>query len=134
MAKVYEMKNNLSALDFAIEFLAPWNAHHKQAILAALPNSFEWQFTTGTEPMGAIYRGRTQVESALHNLFESVPDIRYEIVQLHEGPSHLVMELLVTGHNNKTGEQLNFQACDILLFEDDELIGKRSYRKLISTP
>ena len=36
------MKNNLSALDFTLGFLAPWNAHDKQAILAGLPENFEW--------------------------------------------------------------------------------------------
>jgi hypothetical protein len=42
------------------------------------------------------------------------------------------MEVLVTGHNVETGAVLNFQACDIVLFEDDRLKGKRSYRKLIA--
>lgn len=72
------------------------------------------------------------MESALDRLFESVPDIHYEIVQLHEGESHLMMELLVTGNNRETGVQMNFQACDILLFEGNQLTGKRSYRKVTS--
>lgn len=64
------MKNGLSANDFAAKFLAPWNAHDVQAVLAELPDDFEWQFTTGTDPSGAIYRGKAQVKAAVVRLFD----------------------------------------------------------------
>jgi ketosteroid isomerase-like protein len=126
------MKSGQSANDFAVKFLAPWNAHDTQAVLAELPEDFEWQFTTGAEPSGTIYRGKAQVKAAVERLFDAVPDINYQIVGLHEGPSHLVMELLVTGNNRETGASLNFQACDIVLFDGDQLRGKRSYRKVVT--
>ena len=126
------MKNGLSAEDFAAKFLLPWNAHDTQAVLSALPDDFEWQFTAGTEPHGAIYRGKAQLRDALDRLFNAVPDIHYKIVGLHEGPGHLVMELLVTGNNRETGANLNFQACDIVLFDGDRLLEKRSYRKVVT--
>jgi ketosteroid isomerase-like protein len=125
------MKNGLSADDFAARFLVPWNAHDTQAVLADLPEDFEWQFTAGSEPHGVLYRGKAQLKEALDRLFLAVPDIRYDIVGLHEGPGHLVMELLVTGNNRDTGAKLNFQACDIVLFDGDRLRSKRSYRKVV---
>jgi ketosteroid isomerase-like protein len=126
------MKNGLSAKDFAVKFLDPWNAHDKQAVLAELTDDFEWQFTTGTDPNGTIYRGKAQIGDALDRLFDAVPDIHYEIVDLHEGPGHLIMELLVTGNNRETGASLNFQACDIVMFDGDQMLEKRSYRKLVN--
>jgi ketosteroid isomerase-like protein len=126
------MKNGLSAKDFAVKFLDPWNAHDKQAVLAEFTDDFEWQFTTGTDPNGTIYRGKAQIGDALDRLFDAVPDIHYEIVDLHEGPGHLIMELLVTGNNRETGASLNFQACDIVMFDGDQLLEKRSYRKLVN--
>jgi hypothetical protein len=54
------------------------------------------------------------------------------MVALHEGSTHIVMELLVSGSNREAGAQLNFQACDILLFDGDQPSGKRSYRKVVS--
>ena len=126
------MKNGLSAKDFAVKFLDPWNAHDTQAVVADFPDDFEWQFTTGTDPQGAIYRGKAQLGDAVARLFATVPDIHYQVVDLHEGANHLVMELLVTGNNRETGASLNFQACDIVLFDGDQLRGKRSYRKVVT--
>jgi ketosteroid isomerase-like protein len=126
------MKNGLSANDFAVKFLAPWNAHDTQAVLASLPEDFAWQFTAGTDPHGALYRGKAQLKDAVERLFGAVPDIHYRIVDLHEGPQHLVMELLVTGNNRETGANLNFQACDIVMFDGERLREKRSYRKVVS--
>ena len=126
------MKAEARGREFALEFLAPWNAHDTASVLASLPEDFVWQFTTGTHPNGTVYRGKDQLRVALERLFETVPDIHYEIVDLHPGDSHLVMELLVTGNNRETGAVLNFQACDIVLFEGEQLREKRSYRKVVS--
>lgn len=126
------MKSGLSAMEFAVQCLLPWNAHDTPAVLAALPDDFSWQFTAGTHPNGAIYSGKARLREAVEKLFAAVPDIHYEIVGLHEGPSHLVMELLVTGNNRETGAALNFQACDIVMFDGDRLLEKRSYRKVVT--
>ena len=126
------MKNGLNAMDFAVKFLAPWNAHDTQAVLAEFPDDFAWQFTTGTDPHGAIYRGKAEIRNAVDRVFDSVPDIHYKIIDLHEGPNHLVMELLVTGTNRATGASLNFQACDIVLFDGEQMREKRSYRKVVA--
>ena len=126
------MKLGLSAEEFAAEFLAPWNAHDTQAVLSGLPDNFSWQFTAGTDPHGAVYRGKARIGDAVDRLFNAVPDIAYRVVGLYEGPAHLVMELLVTGNNRETGANLNFQACDIVLFDDDRLLEKRSYRKVVA--
>jgi ketosteroid isomerase-like protein len=126
------VKNGLSARDFAVKFLLPWNAHDTQAVLSELPDDFQWQFTTGTGPHGALYSGKAQIRDAVERLFDTVPDIHYQIVDLHEGPNLLVMELLVTGNNRETGANLNFQACDIVLFDGDQLREKRSYRKVVT--
>src|SRR5256885_13645475 len=126
------MKTEVRGREFTLKFLAPWNAHDTASILASLPEDFVWQFTTGTHPNGTVYRGKDQLRVALERLFETVPDIHYEIVDLHPGDNHVVMELLVTGNNRKTGAVLNFQACDIVLFEGERLREKRSYLKVVS--
>jgi beta-alanine degradation protein BauB len=126
------VKTNRTARAFAEAFLAPWNAHDIEAVLASLPVDFIWQFTVGSEPTGAVYRGRDELRAGVTRLFAAVPDIHYAIVDLHEGPNHLVMEVLVTGTNRDTGAVLNFQACDIVLFDGDRLVEKRSYRKVVT--
>jgi hypothetical protein len=92
------------------------------------------------EPTGAVYRGREELRVAVTRLFANVPDINYAIVDLHEGENHLVMEVLVTGTSRETGAALNFQACDIVMFDgadgadgaERRLVEKRSYRKVVT--
>jgi ketosteroid isomerase-like protein len=124
--------NPSTAHAWASEFLAPWNSHDTAGVLATLPEAFEWQFTVGSEPHGTIYQGSAQMREALDRLFKAVPDLHYDIVDLHAGEHHLVMELLVTGNNRETGAVLRYQACDIVLFEGDTPRLKRSYRKVVS--
>lgn len=118
---------------WAAEFLAPWNAHDVEGVLATLPEGFTWQFPAGTEAHGTTYSGHEELREWLTRFFKIVPDLHYAVVALHPGTRHLVMEVLVTGRNVDTGQDLNFQACDIVLFDGDTPIGKRSYRKVVSS-
>ena len=113
-------------------FLAPWNAHDIEGVLSTLPEDFAWQFPAGITAAGTVYRGKTELREWLTRFFRMVPDLRYSIVDLHPGPNHLVMEVLVTGHNVEPGQTLNFQACDIVLFDGDVPREKRSYRKVVT--
>ena len=113
-------------------FLAPWNAHDIDGVLATLPDDFTWQFPAGATVKGSTYKGRSELRQWLTTFFRMVPDLHYAIVDLHPGPNHLVMEVLVTGHNVETGQTLNFQACDIVLFDGDTPREKRSYRKVVT--
>lgn len=113
-------------------FLAPWNAHDIEGVMATLPATFSWHFPAGTTPRGTVHSGADGMREALRTLFRTVPDLHYAIVDLHPGPDHLVMEVLVTGHNAETGQALNFQACDIVLFDGDTPREKRSYRKVVT--
>ena len=126
------MKTEAEVRAWTLNFLAPWNDHDKAAVLATLPEHFEWQFTVGTDPNGTVYRGKKEIGEALDKLFATIPDLRYDIVALHAGKNHVVMELRVSGNNRETGMALNYQACDIVLFERDMLREKRSYRKVVS--
>jgi hypothetical protein len=46
--------------------------------------------------------------------------------------ARLYNEGLVTANNATTGEALKFQACDVVLFDGDRLLGRRSYRKIVA--
>jgi ketosteroid isomerase-like protein len=113
-------------------FLAPWNAHDVEAVLATLPDDFSWEFPAGLTPEGTMYRGKTELRAWLTRFFKMVPDLHYAIVHLHPGQDHLVMEVRVTGNNVESGQALNFNACDIVLFDGDTPRAKRSYRKVVT--
>jgi ketosteroid isomerase-like protein len=113
-------------------FLAPWNRQDVEGVLATMTDDFAWQFPAGPHQDGATYRGKAELRAWLTRFFAMVPDLNYAIVDLHPGPNHLVMEVLVTGHNVETKQTLRFQACDIVVFRDGIAIEKRSYRKVVT--
>jgi SnoaL-like domain len=79
-----------------------------------------------------VYRGAAALRAGVERQFASVPDFHCRIVDLHGGPNHLVMEVLATGNDRDTGAVLNFQACDIVLFDGVRLIEQRSYRRVVT--
>jgi ketosteroid isomerase-like protein len=118
--------------EFVLRMLALWNTHDVEAILRDLPDDLEWQVTSGPDPSGATYRGRGELRRGLEHLFGRIAELRYELVDIHAGEGHLVVELLVAGRDPKTDESLEFQACDILIFDGDRPKQKRSYRKVVA--
>ena len=113
------------------EFLAPWNDHDVEAAIATFSGDGFWEFTVGSEPWGRTYTGREALREAVGAVFTAIPDIHYEVVRYHAAPTHLTMEVLVTGTNGE-GKKLNYQACDILSLDAGKVTGKRSYRKVVS--
>ncbi len=114
----------------AESFLKPWNARDVEAALRTLGEDPTWEFTVGEEPWGTEYRGVEAVRAKITEVFDTVPDIHYDLVRVHPGDGSLVMEVLVTG--TRDGQALNYQACDIVVLEGTKVTGKRSYRKVVS--
>lgn len=117
---------------FVDEFLGPWNRHDLDAILDAMSPTAVWEVSVGSERWGTAHHGREAIRRAAESVFQTIPDIQYEPVRSYEGPGHVIIELRVTGHNRETGQDLDYQACDILELVDHEIVAKRSYRKVIN--
>jgi len=117
---------------FVDEFLDPWNRHDLDAILGAMSPTAVWEHSVGSDRWGTAHRGREAIRAAAETVFQAIPDIHYELVRSHEGPGHVIVELRVVGHNRETGQDLDYQACDILELVDREIVAKRSYRKVVS--
>lgn len=117
---------------FVDEFLAPWNRHDLDAVLGAMSPTAVWEFSVGSDSWGTAHHGREAIRAAAESAFNAIPDIHYEPVRSYEGPGHVIIELRVTGHNRETGQDLDYQACDILELSDHEIVAKRSYRKVVT--
>jgi ketosteroid isomerase-like protein len=116
---------------FVREFLHPWNQHDVDGAVAMMTPDCVWEYPAGPEPFGTRFTGIAAVRRAVADVFERVPDIRYELVRYHAGEQHLVLELLVSG-TQRDGTHLRFQACDVLTLERGKISAKRSYRKVVS--
>jgi ketosteroid isomerase-like protein len=115
---------------FVKRFMAPWNEHDVDGAMVLMTDDCIWEVTRGGEPHGAHFAGTEAVRSAIARLFETMPDIRYELVHSSFGPDLVVLELLVVG-TPADGRTARFQACDVMSMRDGRVAAKRSYRKLV---
>jgi ketosteroid isomerase-like protein len=119
------------AYTYAKAFLKPWNDRDIDRALAFMTDRATWEFTAGREPWGTRLEGPEAIRCHLETLYETVPDIQYELVEAFAGSGFLTMEVLVTG-TDASDRRLGYHACDILLFDGDLVSTKRSYRKVVS--
>lgn len=115
---------------FVQRFMKPWNAHDVEGAMALMTDDCLWEFTRGSEPHGTRFEGTAAVRAAIANAFETMPNIRYELVKSSFGPDLIVLELLVIG-TLADGTSVRFQACDVMTMRDGKVAAKRSYRKVI---
>lgn len=126
-------KNTYDPNRWCVDFLAPWNDHDIEAVVATFTPDGVWEFTVGSQSWGATHTGHAAIRELLLSIYEAIPDLHYELIRYHAGHDHLTMEVLITGTSNE-GKRLNYQACDILTLTDGKVAKKRSYRKVVSYP
>jgi hypothetical protein len=68
--------------------------------------------------------------AAIAALFETMPDIRYELVHSSFGLDLVVLELVVTG-TPADGRIARLHACDVMTLRDGKVAAKRSCRKVV---
>ena len=67
---------------FADRFLKPWNQQDVDGALALMTDDWVWEITTGREPHGTLYTGRTEVRAANRGGVQGAPDINYQPVRM----------------------------------------------------
>lgn len=87
---------------------------------------FEASF--GKEPWGTRVVGQTALREFLADMFERIPDVRWDELRHFAGPEHAVVEWLTTG-TPRGGARYEVQGCDVLTLRDSRIAAKRSYRK-----
>jgi len=67
---------------FVDRFLELWNQLDVDGALALMTDDCVWEVTTGREPHGRLYTGRTDVRAAIMEAFKALPDINYQPVRM----------------------------------------------------
>ena len=81
-----------------------------------------------TQPWGARVIGREAVREFLHDMFERIPDVRWDELRHFACPDLAVVEWVTTGTPRGAG-RYETHGCDILSLRDGKISTKRSYRK-----
>jgi len=113
---------------FVTRFNTVWNGHDLDGILAMMTDDVVFEASFGKDPWGARVTGKAAVREFLTDMFDRVPDIRWDEIRHFAAPEQVTVEWLTTG-TPRGGTRYEVQGCDILALRDGKIAAKRSYRK-----
>jgi ketosteroid isomerase-like protein len=113
---------------FVNRFNTVWNGHDLEGILAMMTDDVVFEASFGKEPWGHRVTGKAAVGEFLRDMFDRVPDVRWDEIRHHASPEQVTVEWLTTG-TPRGGTHYEVQGCDILAIRDGRIAAKRSYRK-----
>jgi ketosteroid isomerase-like protein len=87
---------------------------------------FEASF--GKDAWGTRVLGKPAVRDLLHDMFERIPDIRWDEIRHFAHPELAVVEWITTG-TPRGGTRYEVYGCDVLALRDGRIAAKRSFRK-----
>ena len=113
---------------FVERFNTVWNGHDIDGILAQMTEDVVFEASFGKDPWGTRVTGKRDVRQFLTEMFERIPDMRWDEIRRFARPECVVVEWLTTG-SPRGGTRYEVEGCDILTLRDGTIAAKRSYRK-----
>jgi ketosteroid isomerase-like protein len=113
---------------FVQQFNAVWGGHDVDGILAMMTDDVIFEASFGKEPWGSRVVGKAAVREFLDDMFDRIPDIRWDEIRHFARPEVVVVEWLTSGTPRGSG-RFEVEGCDILTLRDGKIAAKRSYRK-----
>ena len=119
---------NFDGEKFVTRFNEVWNGHAIEGILDMMTDDVVFEASFGKEPWGTRVVGKPAVRAFLSDMFERIPDVRWDEIRHFACPELAVVEWLTTG-TPRGGTRYEVQGCDVLALRNGKISAKRSYRK-----
>jgi len=113
---------------FVARFNTMWNGHDVAGILDMMTDDVVFEASFGKDPWGSRVTGKPAVREFLREMFERIPDVRWDEIRHFASPELVTVEWLTSG-TPRGGTRYEVQGCDILAVRDGRIAAKRSYRK-----
>lgn len=113
---------------FVARFNEVWNGHDVEGILGMMTDDVVFEASFGRDAWGTRVAGQPALRKFLADMFERIPDVRWDEIRHFACPEHAVVEWLTTG-TPRDGARYEVQGCDVLALRDGQITAKRSYRK-----
>jgi steroid delta-isomerase-like uncharacterized protein len=113
---------------FVEQFNTVWNAHDVDGILAMMTDDVIFEASFGKDPWGSRVVGKPALRAFLEQMFERIPDVRWDEIRHFAHPELVTVEWLTSG-TPRGGAPYKVEGCDILTIRDGKIAAKRSYRK-----
>jgi ketosteroid isomerase-like protein len=109
---------------------AAFNSRDVDRIASFFTEDATFWLARGPEPVGRTLRGRETIRNTLAARFKVIPDMRWDHKEYIFAGNRAISVWTVRG-KGADGEDLNYQGCDIYRFEDDKIIHKNTFWKIV---
>lgn len=118
--------------DGLLTYMAAWEAHDVDAIMAAMTSDCAYYASTGTALLGTTYRGRDDVRAAVTAFFEAFPDCGWSDVEVSVAGDRGSAEWTFWVQDEQ-GNRSMTRGCDLFVFEGELVAVKNAFRKSLVT-
>lgn len=113
---------------FVARFNEVWNGHAIEGILEMMTDDVVFEASFGKDPWGTRVSGKPALRIFLEDMFDRIPDVRWDEIRHCAHPDQVTVEWLTTG-TPRGGSPDKVEGCDILTIVGGKISAKRSYRK-----
>ncbi|NUP52288.1 MAG: nuclear transport factor 2 family protein [Catenulispora sp.] len=117
----------IAAREFVDGWVAAWNAHDLEAVLAHFTEDAEFASPVAVQLLpdsGGVVRGKAALRAYWAEGLRRIPDLRFEVVGYYEG-----VGILVINYRNQIGRLVN----EVLLLDADGRVS-RGYGTYLGDP
>jgi beta-alanine degradation protein BauB len=114
-------------------FVAAWNAHDLEGVMACFTDDCEFWSSSGPHPQGGVFAGKSAVAKATEAIFETFPDAAWTESRLTIFGSRALWEWTFVG-TAADAAQTRVLGLDVLDLEGERIRRKNSFRKSLSNP
>jgi ketosteroid isomerase-like protein len=122
-----------ASLETLEAFLAAFNRHDLDAVMAFFHDECSFDFPRGPDPWGRRAVGKDEVRALLATRFAGIPDVAYTDDEHWLLGDHAVSRWRLTGTTTR-GERIDVRGCDLLDLRDGKIARKDSYWKIVEKP
>jgi steroid delta-isomerase-like uncharacterized protein len=112
------------------EFLAAFNAHDVDAVMAFFADDCVLDMPRGPGPGGRRLVGKEQVREGIQSRFDGIPDVHYGDDRHWVCGDRGVSEWTLRGTQG-SGERIEVRGCDLLELSGGKITRKDSYWKIV---
>ena len=113
---------------FLSKFAAVWNNHDVAGIADMFTDDAIFEASFGPDPWGERAEGKEAATRLAAQVFERIPDVRFEEIRRHVTPAFVAIEQVQAG-TPRDGEPFEAHIVDLLTLRDGKISAKRTYRK-----
>jgi len=117
-------------LELMRQISAAFNSRDVERIVECFAEDGVFCLARGPESVGRTLKGKAAIRKALADRFKQIPDMRWENEDYILAGDRAISIWTVRG-KGADGEELNYQGCDIYRFEDDKIIHKNTFWKIV---